>query len=209
LSLLSILILQLFYVNSSSSVNINEFKNLKNLWWLFSNKVNDSHWVEFLITAHDLMSCHAQDWLAWCCFSLRINIFSHSWVLISFRMSIDAWLIFSWFNLLLCSICMKIQCSMHFRIKFHWALSSFNILITSLSWLSTHWCNWFLFFMFYEISTFSTSFKTSIDSMKTHLFAMLLSNQADHDSTNLKLCVMIYVYVMINVNSKKLLWIFW
>jgi len=127
-------------------------------------------------------------------------------VLISSRMLINTWLIFSWFNLLLCSICMKIQCSMHFRIKSHWTLSSFNILITSLSWILIHWCNWFLFFMSYEISTFSTLFETLIDSMKIHLFAMLLSNQADHDSTDSKLHVMIYVCMMINVNSKKLLW---
>jgi len=50
--------------------------------------------------------------------------------------------------------------------------------------------------MFYEILTFSTSFETLIDSMKTHLFAMLLSNQADHDSTDLKSYVMINVCVM-------------
>ncbi len=130
--------------------------------------------------------------------------------MISSKVLIDAWLISSWFNLLLCSICMKIQCLMHFRIMSHWVLSSFNILIISSSWLSTHWCNCFLFFMFYEILTFSTSFETSIDSMKTHLFAVLLSNQADRDSTDLKSCVMICVYdVMINVNSKKFLWIFW
>ena len=59
--------------------------------------------------------------------------------------------------------------------------------------------------MFHEISAFSTSFETSIDSMKTCLFTVLLSNQADCDSTDLKSRVMISVCVMINVNSKKFL----
>ncbi len=130
-------------------------------------------------------------------------------MLIFLRMLIDVQLIFSWFNLLLCLICMMIQCSMHFRIMFYWTLKLFNILITLLNWLSTHWCNWFLFFMFYKILTFLTSFETSINSMKTRLFTMLLSNQADHDLTDLKSHVMISVYVMININSKKFLWIFW
>ncbi len=47
--------------------------------------------------------------------------------------------------------------------------------------------------------------------MKTCLFAMLLSNQADHNSTDSESCVMINVIidviinVIINVNSKKFL----
>ncbi len=156
------------------------------------------------------MSWCSQDWSAWRCFSLKINISSCSWMLISSKVLIDARLISSWFNLLLCSICMKIQCSMHFRIMSHWALSSFNILIISLNWLSTHWCNCFLFFIFHEISTFLTSFETLINSMKIHLFAMLLSNRADRDLTDSKSRVMICVCdVIINVNSKKFLWIFW
>jgi len=65
--------------------------------------------------------------------------------------------------------------------------------------------------MFHEVLTFSTSFEILINSMKTHLFAMLLSNQADHDLTDLKSHVMINVMinviinVIINVNLKKFL----
>ncbi len=77
--------------------------------------------------------------------------------------------------------------------------------------------------MSHEISTFSVSIETSLDSRDTRLFAVLLSNRADRGPTGSKsramvnVCVKVWVNVMIDVivdvivdvNSKKLLWIFW
>ena len=174
------------------------------------NLVDVSRRVWFLIEACDSISCldkwfvvnrdsidcrdQDRDWFTERCtslsLSLRLNIFSRSRVFVFSRVFIDAWLIFSCFNLLICSICRTIQCSLHFKVMSRWSLSSFNILMISFKWSIAHWRSCSSILMFYEIATFWDSAETSKERRETRLFAVLLSRQVIQSSTDSKLHVM-------------------
>jgi len=115
-------------------VNINEFKNLKNLWWSLLNKVNDFRWVWFLIEAQNFVDCWDWDWFAEHCFFLRLNTFFYSSMIISSWVFIVVWLIFSSASLLMWSTCRSIHYSLSFKVMFCWFLSSISILMISSDW---------------------------------------------------------------------------
>ena len=158
----------------------------RQVWFLIKACNSISCWNRWFIVGWNSINC----W-DWSCFSLSFNIFSYSWMLISFKVFIDMQLIFSCFNLWICSICRMIQCSLHFKIMFRWSFSLFSILMISFNWSRTHWRSCSLILMFHEITTFWDLVKALKERRKTYLFAMLLSRQAVCDSTNSELHVIV------------------
>ena len=130
----------------------------------------------------------------------------------------------SCFTLFLWSSCTRSQCSLSCKIKFRWLWNSFNILMTSLSWLLTQWNNCSLMFMFHEVTAFSTSIEALMSRSETLLLTMLLSRWVVQDSTDLtsyimmkedrscwdkskwKIDVLNWCFLM-SENSKNFLWI--
>ncbi len=165
-------------------MNINEFKNLKNVWWSLLNRVNDFRRVWFSIEAQDFIDCWDQRWFAERCLFLRLNTFFHSSMIIFSWMSIVVWLISSSLSLLMWSTCKSIHCSLSFKVMFHWSFSSISILMISFNWLIAHWRSCWLIFMSYEIATFWDFAEASKEIRKTHLLAMLLSRWAVHNLTD-------------------------
>ncbi len=149
-----------------------------------------SCWDKWFVVNWDSVNCRDWSWSAEYCFSLSFNIVSCSWVLIFFRVFIVVQLIFSCFNLWICSTCKTIQCSLYFKVMSCWSLSSFNILMILFNWSKVHWRSYSSILMFHEIMTFWDSAEALKERRKTHLFAMLLSRWIVRDSTDLKSHVM-------------------
>ncbi len=168
--------------------------NLVNIFrqvWFSVEACNSiSCWNKWFIVDWDSIDCWDRDWSAERCFSLNFNIVSCNQMLIFFRMFIIMQLIFSCFNLWVCSTCRMIQCLLHFKIIFHWSLSSFNILMILFNWSRTHWRSCFLILMFHEIVTFWDLAEALKERRETHLFAMLLSRWVIQSSTDIKLHIM-------------------
>jgi hypothetical protein len=166
--------------------DLNDDLNVSHRVW-FSIEACDSisYWDRWFVVDRDSVDCQDRS-----CFSLSFNIFSCSRMLISSKVFIDVRLIFSCFNLWVCSICRTIQCSLHFRVMFCWSLNSFNILMISINWSRAHWRSCSSILMFHEISTFLASVEVLKDSKETRLFAVLLSRQVVHDSTDSWLRIM-------------------
>ncbi len=183
-----ILTLQLSHVDSSSSMNIDEFENLKNLWWSLSNKVNDLRRVWFLIDwwDRDFIDWRDRDWFTERYFFFRLKTFSCRLTIVSSWVFIVIWLIFSSSSLLMWSTWTLIHCLLSFKVMSRWSLSSISILMISSDWLIAHWRSCWLVLMFHEVATFWDSAETWKEIMKTRLLAMLLSRRAVRDSTDLK-----------------------
>ncbi len=147
------------------------------------------------------MSWWDKDWSDKCCIFFKVNTFACSLVIVSSLVFIVFWLISSSFNLLVCLTCRMIHFLMHFNIMFCWSLNSFNILMISFNCSQVHWQSCFLFFMFHEVLTCSTSAEALLSSMKTHLLTMLLSRRIDHDLTDLKLHIIVR-----KIRINKLIW---
>jgi len=130
----------------------------------------------------------------------------------------------SCFILFLWSSCMRSQCSLSCKVKFHWLQSLFSILMTSSSWLLTQWSSCFSMFMFHAMTAFSASIEALISRSETLLLTMLLSRWVVWDSTDLMSCIMMkedrscwdkskwWVDVLnwcflMSENSKNFLWI--
>ena len=208
-SLSDILMIQLFQVDSSVSMKIDEFENLIDLWWSFSlsNKVNDSHelwkhWstseineVSFWLTqcSTDWISWQNINWSAWCCFALKFNCSLCNWLIFIFNSSFFSKVTFNYFALFLWSSCMRIQCLLSCKVKSCWLQSSFSILIIWLSWFATHWHNCFLFFMFHDVVASSALTEASMSRSETLLLTMLLSRWAVQSLTDSTSCVMMIV----------------
>ncbi len=172
-------------------MNINEFKNLKNLWWSLLNRVNNSHRVRFLIEAWDFVDCWDWDWFAERCLFLKLNTFFYSSMIISSWMSIIIWLIFNLLSLLMWSTCSSIHCLLSFKVMFHWSLSSISILMILFDWSIVHWQSCWLMLMFHEIATFWDLAEASKEIRETHLLAVFLSRRAVHNSTDSESCVIV------------------
>ncbi len=166
-------------------MNTDEFKNLKDLWWLLLNKVNDSRRVWFLIDWRDRDSVgwRGRDWFAERCFFFRLKTFSRSSMIVSSWVSIVIWLISSSSSLLMWSTWTSIHCLLSFKVMSRWSLSSISILIISSDWLIVHWRSCWLMLMFHEIATFWDLAEASKEIRETHLLAMLLNRRAVRDST--------------------------
>ncbi len=198
-SLSSILILQLSYVDSSSSMNTDEFKNLKDLWWSLFNKVNDSRRVWFLIDwrdrdfveAWDIVDWWDWDWFVERCFFFRLKTFSCSSMIVSSWVSIVIWLIFSSLSLLMWLTWTSIHCLLSFNVMSRWSFSSISILMISSDWLIAYWRSCWFILMFHEIATFWNLAEASKEIRKTCLLAMLLSRWAVRDSTDSELHVIV------------------
>ncbi len=177
---------KLFHVDSSSSVNIDEFENLKNLWWSLLNRVNDLRRVWFSIDwrDRDFINWRDQDWFAERCLFFRLKTFSRRSMIVSSWVSIVIWLISNSSSLLMWSTWTSIHCSLSFKVMSRWSLSSISILMISSDWLIAHWRSCWLMLMFHEIATFWNLAEASTEIRETHLLAMLLSKQAVRDSTD-------------------------
>ncbi len=189
--MLSILTLQLSHVDSSSSVNIDEFKNLKNLWWSLSNRVNDSRQVWFSIEARDFVDCRDQRWFTERCLFLRLNTFFHSLMIVSSWVFIVVWLISNSLSLLMWLTCRLIHCLLSFKVMSCWSLSSISILIISSDWSIVHWRSCWSMLMSHEIATFWDLVEALKEIRETRLLTVVLSRWAVHDSTNSELCVIV------------------
>jgi len=221
-------------------MKMSEFESLMNLWWLFSlsNRVNDScelrkRWstseideVSFWLTwcSTDWISWQDIDRSTWCCFTLKFNRSSCSWLIFFSSSSFLSKATSSCFAFFLWSSYMRSQCSLSCRIKSRWLWSSFSILMTSLSWLLTQWNSCSLMYMFHAMTAFSASTETSMSKSETLLLTVLLSRWVVQDSTDLTSCVMMredrscwdesrweidvlnWCFLM-SENSKNLLWI--
>ena len=220
-SLSSILILQLSHVDSSSSMNTDEFKNLKDLWWSLSNKVNDSRQVWFLIDwrskdfveAWDSVNWWDRDWFTEHCLFFRFKTFSCSSMIISSWVSIVVWLISSSSSLLMWSTWTLIYCSLSFKVMSHWSLSSISILMILSDWLIVHWRSCWSVLMFHEIVTFWDFAEALKEIRKTHLLAMLLSRWTVRDSTDSESRVIVRKirvdWVIDLINLSKFADVFW
>ncbi len=239
-SLSTILMFHVFQIESSVSMKMSEFKSLMNLWWSFSlsNRVNDfrklqERWstskideVSFWLTrcSTDWISWWDIDWSAWRCFTLKFNRLSCSWWIFFSSSLFLSKATSSCFALFLWSSCMRSQCSLSCKVKSCWLRSSFNILMTSLSWLLTQWNSCSSMFMFHAITAFSASTEASMSRSETLLLTVLLSRWFVQDSTDLTLHVMMKEdrscwdkskwevdvlnwCFLISENSKNLLWI--
>ncbi len=156
----------------------------RQVWFSIEACDSISCWDRWFVVDWDSVDYQDQSWSAEHCFSLSFNIVFRSWMLVSSKVFMIVWLIFSCFNLWVCSTCKIIQCSLHFRVMFRWSLSSFNILMISFNWSRAHWRSCSLILMFHEILMFLASVETLKDSKETRLFAMLLSKWAVRDSTD-------------------------
>jgi len=172
-------------------MNIDEFKNLKNLWWSLLNRVNDSRRVRFSIEARDFVDCRDRDWFAERCFFLRLNTFFYSLAIVSSWVSIVVWLISSSSSLLMWLTCRSIHCSLSFKVMSRWSLSSISILMISSDWSIVHWRSCWLMLMYHKIATFWDFAEASKEIRKTRLLTVLLSRRAVHDSTDSESCVIV------------------
>ncbi len=77
------------------------------------------------------------NWSAWCCFALKFNCSSCSWLIFFSSLLFLSKVTSSYFTLFLWSSCTKSQCSLSCKVKFCWLQSLFSILMTLLSWLLT------------------------------------------------------------------------
>ncbi len=178
-------------------MKMSEFKSLMNLWWSFSfslsDKVEDSRWkwASFWLTRYsaDWVSWRDIDRSAWRCFALKFNHSPCNWLIFFSSSLFLSKVTISCFALFLWSSCTKSQCSLSCRVKSCWLQSLFSILMTSLSWLLTQWNNCSSMFMFHEITAFSALIEALMNRSETFLLAVLLSRWAVHDSTDLKLRV--------------------
>ena len=230
----------IFQIESSVSMKMSEFKSLMNLWWLFSllNRVNDScelrkRWLTSEINeisfwliqcSTDLVSWWDINWSAWRCFTLKFNHLSCNWWIFFSSSSFLSKVTSSCFTLFLWSFCTKSQCSLSCKVKSCWLWSSFNILMTSLSWLLTQWNSCSLMFMFHAMTAFSALTEALMSRSETLLLTVLLSRWFVQDSTDLTSCIMMredrscwdknkwkidvlnWCFLM-SENSKNLLWI--
>ncbi len=175
-------------------MNTDEFKNLKDLWWSLSNKVNDLRQVWFsidwrnkdFIETQDSVNWWDQDWFTERCFFFKLKTFSCSLTIVSSWVSIVIWLISSSSSLLMWLTWTLIHCSLSFKVMFCWSFSLISILIISSDWSIAHWWSCWLMLMSYEIATFWDLAEASKEIRKTHLLTMLLSRWAVHDSTDSK-----------------------
>jgi len=189
-----ILTLQLSHVDSFSSMNINEFENLKDLWWSLLNKVNDSRQVWFsidwrdrdFVETRDSVDWWDRDWFAERCFFFRLKTFFCSLMIVSSWVSIVIWLISSSLSLLMWLTWTSFHCSLSFKVMFCWSFSSISILMILFDWSITHWRSCWLMLMSHEIVTFWDLVEALKEIRKTHLLAMLLSRRAVRDSTDLE-----------------------
>ncbi len=175
-------------------MNINEFKNLKDLWWSLLNKVNNSRQVWFSIDWRDrdfVETWDSVDWWDWDwfterCFFFRLKTFSRSLMIVSSWVFIVIWLIFNSSSLLMWLTWTLIHCSLSFKVMFRWSLSLISILMISSDWSIAHWWSCWLMLMFHEIATFWNLAEASKEIRKTRLLAMLLSRWAVRDLTDSK-----------------------
>jgi len=194
-----ILILQLSHVDSSSSMNTDEFKNLKNLWWSLLNKVNDLRqvwfsidwWNKDFIKAWDSVDWQDWDWFVERCLFFKLKTFSCSLMIVSSWVSIVIWLISSSLSFLMWLTWTLIHCLLSFKVMSRWSLNSISILIISSDWSIAHWRSCWSILMFHEIATFWDFAEASKEIRKTRLLAMLLSRWAVHDSTDSESCVIV------------------
>ena len=158
-------------------MNIDEFKNLKNLWWSLSNRVNDSRQVWFSIDwrDRDFVDWWDQSWFAERCLFFRLKTFYHSSMIVSSWMFIVIWLISSSSSLFVWLTWTLIHYLLSFKVMSCWSLSSISILMISSNWSIAHWRSCWLMLMFHEVATFWDSAETSKEIMKMRLLAMLLS----------------------------------
>ncbi len=192
-SLSTILMFHVFQIKSSVSMKMSEFESLTNLWWLFSfslsDKVEDSHWkwASFWLTycSADWVSWRDINQSTWCCFALKFNHSSCSWLIFFSSSSFLSKATFSCFALFLWLSCMRSQCSLSCKVKSCWLWSSFNILITLLNWLLTQWNSCSLMLMFHAMTAFSTLIEASMSRSETLLLTVLLSRWVVQDSTDL------------------------
>ncbi len=201
--------IQLFQVDSSVSMKIDEFENLIDLWWSFSllNRVNDfrelqERWstseineISFWLTqcSTDWVSWWDINQSAWRCFALKFNRSLCSWLIFSSNSSFFSKATSSYFALFLWSSCTRIQCSLSCKVRSRWLWSLFSISIIWSSWFATHWHNCFLFFMFHDVVASSASTETSMSRSETLLLTVFLNRWAVQDSTDLTLHVMMIV----------------
>jgi len=175
-------------------MNIDEFKNLKDLWWSLLNRMNDSRWVWFsidwrdkdFIETQDSVDWQDQSWFAERYLFFRLKTFSRSSTIISSWVFIVIWLISNSLSLLMWLTWTLIHCSLSFKVMFRWSLSSISILMISSDWLIAHWWSCWLMLMSHEIATFWDLAETLKEIMKMRLLAMLLSRRAVRDSTDSK-----------------------
>ncbi len=167
-------------------MNIDEFENLKNLWWSLLNRVNDSRRVWFSIDWRDrgFVDWRGQDWFAERCFFFRLKTFSRRSMIVSSWVSIVIWLISSSLSLLMWSTWTLIYCSLSFKVMSRWSLSSISILMILSDWSIAHWRSCWFMLMFHEIATFWGFAEASTEIRKTRLLAVLLSRRAVHDFTD-------------------------
>jgi len=211
-SLSAILMFHVFQIKSFILMKMSEFESLMNLWWSFSfslsDRVEDSHWkralkVELYSTSEQQikteivkvsfwLTCYSADWVSWWdidqsvwrCFALKFNHLSCNWLIFFSNLSFLSKATFSCFALFLWSSCMRSQCSLSCRVKFHWLRNSFSILMTLSNWLLIQWNNCFLMFMFHERTAFSTSTEASMNRSETLLLTVLLSKWVVWSSTD-------------------------
>ncbi len=173
-------------------MNTNEFKNLKDLWWSLSNKVNDLRRVWFsidwrdkdFVETQDSVDWRDQNWFTERCLFFRLKTFFHSSMIISSWVSIVIWLISNSSSLLMWSTWTSIHCLLSFKVMSYWSLSSINILMISSDWLIVHWWSCWLMLMFHEIATFWDLAEALKEIRKTHLLTVFLSRWAVRDSTD-------------------------
>ncbi len=174
-------------------MNINKSKNLKNLWWSLSNRVNDSRRVWFSIDwrDRDFIDWRDRDWFTERCLFFRLKTFSCRSMIISSWMFIVIWLISSSSSLLMWLTWTLIHYSLSFKVMSRWALSSISILMISSDWSIAHWQSCWLMLMSHEIATFWDFVEASTEIRKTYLLAVLLSRRAVRDSTDSELHVIV------------------
>ena len=174
-------------------MNIDEFENLKNLWWSLSNRVNDSRRVWFSIDwrGRDFVDWRGRSWFAERCSFFRLKTFSRRSTIVSSWVSIVIWLTSSSSSLLMWSTWTSIHCSLSFKVMSRWPLSSISILMISSDWSIAHWRSCWLVLMSHEVATFWGLAEASKGIRETHLLAVLLSRRAVHDSTGSESCVIV------------------
>jgi len=122
---------------------------------------------------------------------LKFNHSSCNWLIFFSSSSFLSKVTSSCFTLFLWSSCMRSQCSLSCKVKFHWLQSSFSILMTLLSWLLTQWNSCSLMFMFHAMTAFSASTEALMSRSETLLLTMLLSRRVVQVSTDFMSCIMI------------------
>ncbi len=183
------------------------------VWFSIEACDSISCWGKWSVVGRDSVDCRDRDWSAERCtslsLSLRLNIFSRSWVFASSRVFIDARLTSSCFSLLICSICRTIQCSLHFKVMSRWSLSSSNILMTSFEWSIAHWRSCSSILMFHEVAAFWGSAEASKERRETRLFAVLLSRRAVRGPTGSESRAIVRKVKIDRFGYDKVEWLVW